>query len=134
MRVDGPIAHVRPLPPRQVDKLLAAQHPPLPADQRAQQPELEGGHVHRPARVPDLRAVEIHFAHDPHHKAETSDHAAYIRTDDVDGWSDEIAKLGLPAQGRPAFKPAEDKDWGMRELHMLDPDGHLIRVGQFIDG
>ena len=79
-------------------------------------------------------AVEIHFAHDPNHKAETSDHAAYIRTNDVDGWSDEIAKLGLPAEGRPAFKPAEDKDWGMRELHMLDPDGHLIRVGQFIDG
>ncbi len=79
-------------------------------------------------------AVEMHFALDPDHVAETSDHAAYIRTDDVDGWSDEIAKLDFPDEGFPRFGPAEDRAWEMREMHLLDPDGHLLRVGQFIDG
>ena len=79
-------------------------------------------------------AVEVHFAHDPNHVAETSDHAVYIRTDDVDGWSDEIARLDFPAEGFPRFGAAQDREWGMREMHLLDPDGHLIRVGQFIDG
>ena len=79
-------------------------------------------------------AVEVHFAHDPNHVAETSDHALYIRTDDVDGWSDEVAKLEFKADGFPRFGAAADREWGMREMHILDPDGHLIRVGQFIDG
>ncbi len=77
-------------------------------------------------------AVEVHFAHDPHHVADTSDHALYVRTDDVDSWSDEIAALKFPAAGFPRFAAAEDRAWGMREMHLLDPDGHLIRVGQFI--
>lgn len=76
--------------------------------------------------------IELHFAHDPNHVAERSDHAAYIRTDDVDGWSREIEALGIPAEGIPRFGAAQDRDWGMRELHLIDPDGHLLRVGQYL--
>ena len=78
-------------------------------------------------------AVEVHFAHDPDHVAETSDHALYIRTDDVDGWSDQIAGLDFPDTGFPRFAPASDRSWGMREMHLLDPDGHLVRVGQYME-
>jgi hypothetical protein len=44
--------------------------------------------------------------------------------------SDELAALGLPPIGsHPAFAPAEDKPWGMREAALIDPDGNLIRIG-----
>ena len=80
-------------------------------------------------------AVEIHFANDPGHVAEKANVAAYFRTDDVDSWSDELAKLDIwQEEGFPRFRAAEDKSWGMREMHILDPDGHLLRVGQFPDG
>ncbi len=79
-------------------------------------------------------AVEVHFAHNPGHEASTSDHATYIRTDDVDAMSTRLAALDVWAETFPRFAPAEDRPWGMRELHVLDPDGHLLRVGQFLDG
>lgn len=60
--------------------------------------------------------------------------AVYIRTDDVDGFSEEVAALGLPSDGFPGFCPAADMSWGMREASILDPDGNLLRIGQFVDG
>ncbi|MEM9638093.1 MAG: VOC family protein [Pseudomonadota bacterium] len=78
--------------------------------------------------------MELHFAHDANHKADTSDHAVYIRTDDVDGFGKTVAALGLSDRGFPRADGPEDRPWGMRELHILDPDGHLLRVGQYLDG
>ena len=80
-------------------------------------------------------AVEVHFAHNPVPAAEPSDFAAYFRTDDVDGWSDEIAALDIfEEDGFPRFGRAADRAWGMREMHILDTEGHLLRVGQHIHG
>lgn len=77
--------------------------------------------------------IEVHFAHDPNHRPSESDHAIYIRTDDVDSLSAHVHSKGIPSDGSiPRFLPAEDKSWGMRELHLLDPDGNLLRVGQFM--
>ena len=76
--------------------------------------------------------IEIHFARNPEHVPEESDHAIYIRTTDVDGLSSEFEKLGLKPGEIPGFRAAEDKSWEMRELHVLDPDGHLLRIGQFM--
>ena len=76
--------------------------------------------------------VEVHFAHNPHNVAADSQCAIYIRTDDVDAFSDNAAKMDDWADDFPRFKPAEDKDWEMREVHILDPDGNLLRIGQFI--
>jgi catechol 2,3-dioxygenase-like lactoylglutathione lyase family enzyme len=76
--------------------------------------------------------AEAHFFHAPHHDPLRCDHGAYMRQDDVDALSAEIAELGLPASGVPRFIPAEDKPWGMRELALIDPDGNLIRAGQEI--
>lgn len=78
--------------------------------------------------------MELHFAHDPKHKADTSDHAVYIRTDDVDGFGTTVAELELLDKGFPRADGPEDRAWGMRELHLLDPDGHLLRIGQYLDG
>ncbi|PTX57397.1 putative lactoylglutathione lyase [Litoreibacter ponti] len=79
-----------------------------------------------------MDTVEVHFAHNPENDPATSQCAIYIRTDDVDTLSAHIETLGIPAEGFPRFKPAEDKSWEMRELHLLDPDGNLLRIGQFM--
>lgn len=77
--------------------------------------------------------AEIHFFRNPDHDPATCDHGAYLRPSDVDAFSEEVAKLGLPTKDAfPKFWPAEDKDWGMREATIWDPDGNLIRAGQEI--
>ena len=76
--------------------------------------------------------VEIHFFHHKDLNPKQNIAGAYIRSSDVDAFSDMVSKAGLPAKGIPGFGPAEDKDWGMREATLLDPNGNLIRVGQFL--
>ena len=77
--------------------------------------------------------VELHFFPAPDHRPETCDHGAYLRLADVDALSDDWAAKGMAGSDTrefPQFRAAEDKPWGMRELHVLDPDGNLLRVGQ----
>lgn len=76
--------------------------------------------------------VELHFFFHPKLDPAKSDHAAYIRTEDVDGLNSEIEKFALPSEGIPRLHPAEDKEWGMREMAIIDPNGTLLRIGQFL--
>lgn len=76
--------------------------------------------------------VELHFFQHAGINPLTNYHGAYIRTSNVDDLSDEIRELGLPDEGSPRFHPAEDKDWEMREMAIIDPNGNLLRIGQFI--
>ncbi len=76
--------------------------------------------------------VELHFFPHPEIDPLTSHHMAYIRTEDVDGLTAEIAELGLPEEGIPCFHRAEDKPWEMREMAIIDPNGTLLRIGQFM--
>jgi catechol 2,3-dioxygenase-like lactoylglutathione lyase family enzyme len=46
---------------------------------------------------------------------------------DVDSYHDRIKKLGAEI----LFGP-KDEPWGMREMHVRDPNGHVIRFGQGI--
>ena len=78
--------------------------------------------------------IELHLARNPDHKPELSQSAAYIRTDSIDDWSDQLAQLDWPDAQIPRFDPASDRPWGMREMHIIDPDGNLLRVGQYING
>jgi len=78
-------------------------------------------------------AAEVHFFDHPAHEPAASNHGAYLRPTDVDAFSAEVAKLGLPSEsGFPRFWPAEDKPWEMREATIWDPDGNLLRAGQEI--
>lgn len=74
--------------------------------------------------------AEVHFFLHLKHRPEASDHAAYLRPSDIDALSAEFAKLDLPRAGIPRFEPAELKPWRMKELVIVDPDGHLLRAGQ----
>ena len=79
-----------------------------------------------------MENVEVHFFEHPDHKIETGYHAAYIRSSDVNKLSAHLAAQGMPTDGIPRFHEAEDKSWGMRELAIVDPNGNLLRIGQFI--
>lgn len=76
--------------------------------------------------------VELHFFPHPELDPDTSHHMSYIRTNVVDDLSDELMALGLPEAGIPRINPAEDKPWEMREMAVIDPNGTLLRIGQFM--
>jgi catechol 2,3-dioxygenase-like lactoylglutathione lyase family enzyme len=46
---------------------------------------------------------------------------------DVDGYCERIKRLGANVIYGP-----KDEPWGMREIHVRDPNGHVIRFGQGI--
>src|SRR5205807_1166069 len=50
-----------------------------------------------------------------------------IQVDDVDDYCERIKKLGAEIIYGP-----EDEPWGLREIHVRDPNQHVIRFGQGI--
>ena len=76
--------------------------------------------------------VEVHFAQNPDNVRENSQSAIYIRTENVDVFSARAADLDVWTDTFPRFRAAKDESWGMREVHILDPDGNLLRIGQFM--
>lgn len=77
--------------------------------------------------------VELHFFGHKDHQPETSDHGVYIRSSDVDAFSAKLVSSDIPTEGIPRYVAAEDKDWGMREAVVVDPNGNLLRIGQYLD-
>lgn len=74
--------------------------------------------------------VELHFVQLPDVVPEQSIAACYLRVDDATAVHTAFSRATLPSQGIPRLSPLEDKPWGMREFHVVDPDGTLLRVGQ----
>lgn len=73
--------------------------------------------------------IELHFSVVPNMPPpEQSLSACYIRTDRADALHAEWRSLNLSM-----FSPIEDRPWGMREFHLIDPDGNLVKVGYSID-
>lgn len=68
--------------------------------------------------------VEIHFWRCAD-KAIAENTSAYVRTDDIDGLHAEMT--GAAEGGR--ISEVADRDWGMREFYVWDPDGNLLRFG-----
>ncbi len=69
--------------------------------------------------------VEVHFwPCQERHIAENT--SAYFRVEDVDGL---YAQMAGAAEGGRISAP-ENRDWGMREFYVWDPDGNLLRFGR----
>jgi catechol 2,3-dioxygenase-like lactoylglutathione lyase family enzyme len=56
----------------------------------------------------------------------------YWRVQDVDALYQEFDAAGLSRSGTPRLDPIEDRDWGMREFSIVDPNGNLVRIGRQI--
>jgi catechol 2,3-dioxygenase-like lactoylglutathione lyase family enzyme len=68
--------------------------------------------------------VEIHFWKCADRKiAENT--SAYFRPDDIDGLHHTMA--GANQGGR--ISEVQQRDWGMREFYVWDPDGNLLKFG-----
>ena len=46
-----------------------------------------------------------------------------LETDDLDGEHERILAAGWPLEQHPVLQP-----WGLRDLRLLDPDGHYLRL------
>ena len=68
--------------------------------------------------------VEIHFWRCAD-KAIAENTSAYVRPDDIAALHAEMA--GAAEGGR--ISPIADRDWGMSEFYVWDPDGNLLRFG-----
>ncbi len=73
-------------------------------------------------------AVELHFwACDERHIAENT--SCYIRVADVSDWYIEFSAQDL-SPGR--MDDISEMPWGMREFHVWDPHGNLLKFGETI--
>jgi hypothetical protein len=68
-----------------------------------------------------IRAGDLWIFLSEHRGDASPDTPVYLHVDDVDAVA---GALGVPAGDRP---------WGMREVHLTDPDGNRVRVGAAID-
>jgi len=78
-------------------------------------------------------ALEIHLSFFPDIVPAESYLACYLRVAQVDELFQEFQTLDLPRTGIPRLGGLEDKPWGMREFHIVDPDGNLLKIGQVIE-
>ena len=73
--------------------------------------------------------VEVHFwQSDDRALAEST--AIYVRSDDVDAL---YGTLGRASEGG-RIAPPVDREWGMREFYIWDPNGNLLKFGQPLAG
>ena len=74
-------------------------------------------------------SMELHFFGFPAFKPSESYAGAYVRLDGVDQLHAEFGTAELPASGIPRMSPVADMPWGMREFHVMDPSGSLLKFG-----
>jgi lactoylglutathione lyase len=60
-------------------------------------------------------------------QAPGSDGEVLFTVDDVDGWVSRLRDRGVEILSGP-----EDRPWGQRTLHLLDPDGLVVELAQDI--
>lgn len=73
--------------------------------------------------------IELHFFPMSEIDPAASYAGCYLRATDVDTLHRAMSSAGLPDEGIPRLSPLEDKAWGMREFHLVDADGSLLRIG-----
>lgn len=76
--------------------------------------------------------IVLHFFGFPDLDPGQSYAGCYLKLADADAVYREWQKAGLPSTGFPRLTTIEDRPWGMREFHLLDPNGTLIRIGHEI--
>ena len=76
------------------------------------------------------RKIELQFFEWPGLDTHSTFAGSYIRVDDVDAIYQSFAVARLPARGTPSLGGIKRRAWGMREFHLVDCNGNLLRVGE----
>lgn len=87
--------------------------------------EIEG--PHHDYVVARRGELEVHLYADTGIDCFTNNSFCYLRVDNAAALRAEWQEAGVVP-----LAAMEDKPWGMREFHVVDPAGNLVRVGQFI--
>jgi catechol 2,3-dioxygenase-like lactoylglutathione lyase family enzyme len=86
-----------------------------------------------PYAILELHGEELHFFEHRALDPTTSITGCYLRVTDADALFRVWSTLGLGPTGLPRIGEIADRPWGMREFHLVDPSGNLIRVGHPIE-
>jgi catechol 2,3-dioxygenase-like lactoylglutathione lyase family enzyme len=73
--------------------------------------------------IVEREGAELHFwlCDDPYIARNTS---CYVRVTDTDTLHAEFMQRGLP------LEPPQVREWGMKELYVIDPHGNLLKFGE----
>ncbi len=73
--------------------------------------------------------IEIHFWLCPD-RAIAEQSGCYVRTPDADALFAEFQAAGIWQTAK--LLPVQNREWGMREFYVIDPNGNLLRFGQYL--
>jgi hypothetical protein len=76
--------------------------------------------------------LELHFFQWPQLEVHTSFTGSYLRVSDVDAIYQAFSAARLPARGTPSMGGIKRCAWAMREFHLVDCNGNLLRIGERI--
>ena len=74
--------------------------------------------------------LELQFFQWPQLDTQATFTGSYLRVSAVDAIYQVFAGAGLPARGTPSLGGIRKRPWGMREFHLVDCNGNLLRVGE----
>jgi len=74
--------------------------------------------------------LELQFFRWPQLDTQATFAGSYLRVSDVDAIFQSFAAARLPARGTPSLGGIKRRVWGMREFHLVDCNGNLLRVGE----
>ncbi len=74
--------------------------------------------------------LELQFFHWPQLDTQATFAGSYLRVGDVDAIYQSFAGARLPARGTPSLGGIKRRFWDMREFHLVDCNGNLLRVGE----
>jgi len=86
-----------------------------------------------PYAIVSFDEAELHFFVRPELEPPSVISGGYLRIENADAIHRAWSRLGLPASGAPSLGPIDDREWGMREFELVDPDGNRLRIGHRIE-
>ena len=74
--------------------------------------------------------LELQFFQWPQLDTQATFAGSYLRVSDVDAMYQSFAVARLPARGTPSLGGIRRRAWAMREFHLVDCNGNLLRIGE----
>jgi catechol 2,3-dioxygenase-like lactoylglutathione lyase family enzyme len=74
--------------------------------------------------------LELQFFRWPQLDTQATFAGSYLRVTDVEAVYQSFAAARLPARGTPSLGGIRRRAWAMREFHLVDCNGNLLRVGE----
>lgn len=120
--------------------MLTSVHPKLPMRNREQTRAYYTGQLgfnqvgdteYTDYLIVEKEGIQLHFFLFRELDPKENYGQVYIRTDDIDNLYQSLVAGGVAIHPNGAL---QDRPWGQREFHLLDPDHNLLTFGQAVVG